>query len=248
MTLLLSEMLKNLANGIFFLSKLVAIFEEGSTVHQVTQNGGCRTRDSSTGTASPDLSAPEDESPKFIKEPQSMKSIINKIENTNGGIKTSTRANRSPPPPVAPKPVRAVRHVSVSSRTSFNESIPSEDSGISMRDDQDRHRNGSDSSKSEISENVPLKQAIYRSKSGETTFAAVAMPIRKALYNGHLNGNKSRLSSNSSDQADAEHSEAEDEGFSLGRNSIRKSMFADSPMMDRWAELQEKRLFEVKNI
>lgn len=33
--------------------KLVAIFEEGSTVHQVTQNGGCRTRDSSTGTASP---------------------------------------------------------------------------------------------------------------------------------------------------------------------------------------------------
>lgn len=227
--------------------KLVAIFEEGSTVHQVTQNGGCRTRDSSTGTASPDLSAPEDESPKFIKEPQSMKSIINKIENTNGGIKTSTRANRSPPPPVAPKPVRAVRHVSVSSRTSFNESIPSEDSGISMRDDQDRHRNGSDSSKSEISENVPLKQAIYRSKSGETTFAAVAMPIRKALYNGHLNGNKSRLSSNSSDQADAEHSEAEDEGFSLGRNSIRKSMFADSPMMDRWAELQEKRLFEVNN-
>lgn len=227
--------------------KLVAIFEEGSTVHQVTQNGGCRTRDSSTGTASPDLSAPEDESPKFIKEPQSMKSIINKIENTNGGIKTSTRANRSPPPPVAPKPVRAVRQVSVSSRTSFNESIPSEDSGISMRDDQDRHRNGSDSSKSEISENVPLKQAIYRSKSGETTFAAVAMPIRKALYNGHLNGNKSRLSSNSSDQADAEHSEAEDEGFSLGRNSIRKSMFADSPMMDRWAELQEKRLFEVNN-
>lgn len=227
--------------------KLVAIFEEGSTVHQVTQNGGCRTRDSSTGTASPDLSAPEDESPKFIKEPQSMQSIINKIENTNGGIKTSTRANRSPPPSVAPKPVRAVRHVSVSSRTSFNESIPSEDSGISMRDDQDRHRNGSDSSKSEISENVPLKQAIYRSKSGETTFAAVAMPIRKALYNGHLNGNKSRLSSNSSDQADAEHSEAEDEGFSLGRNSIRKSMFADSPMMDRWAELQEKRLFEVNN-
>ncbi|XP_029207746.2 partitioning defective 3 homolog isoform X2 [Acropora millepora] len=227
--------------------KLVAIFEEGSTVHQVTQNGGCRTRDSSTGTASPDLSAPEDESPKFIKEPQSMKSIINKIENTNGEIKTSTRANRSPPPPVAPKPARAVRHVSVSSRTSFNESIPSEDSGISMRDDQDRHRNGSDSSKSEISENVPLKQAIYRSKSGETTFAAVGMPIRKALYNGHLNGNKSRLSSNSSDQADAEHSEAEDEGFSLGRNSIRKSMFADSPMMDRWAELQEKRLFEVNN-
>ncbi|XP_067023280.1 partitioning defective 3 homolog isoform X1 [Acropora muricata] len=227
--------------------KLVAIFEESSTVHQVTQNGGCRTRDSSTGTASPDLSAPEDESPKFIKEPQSMKSIINKIENTNGEIKTSTRANRSPPPPVAAKPVRAVRHVSVSSRTSFNESIPSEDSGISMRDDQDRHRIGSDSSKSEISENVPLKQAIYRSKSGETTFAAVGMPIRKALYNGHLNGNKSRLSSNSSDQADAEHSEAEDEGFSLGRNSIRKSMFADSPMMDRWAELQEKRLFEVNN-
>ena len=177
-----------------------------------------------------------------------MKSIINKIENTNGEIKTSTRANRSPPPPVAPKPVRAVRHVSVSSRTSYNESIPSEDSGISMRDDQDRHRIGSDSSKSEISENVPLKQAIYRSKSGETTFAAVGMPIRKALYNGHLNGNKSRLSSNSSDQADAEHSEAEDEGFSLGRNSIRKSMFADSPIMDRWAELQEKILFEVKNI
>ncbi|XP_074624634.1 uncharacterized protein LOC141882580 isoform X1 [Acropora palmata] len=227
--------------------KLVAIFEEGSTVHQVTQNGGCRTRDSSTGTASPDLSAPEDESQKFIKEPQSMKSIINKIENTNGEIKTSTRANRSPPPPVAPKPVRAVRHVSVSSRTSYNESIPSEDSGISMRDDQDRHRIGSDSSKSEISENVPLKQAIYRSKSGETTFAAVGMPIRKALYNGHLNGNKSRLSSNSSDQADAEHSEAEDEGFSLGRNSIRKSMFADSPIMDRWAELQEKILFEVNN-
>jgi len=40
----------------------------------------------------------------------------------------------------------------------------------------------------------------------------------------------------------------EEETFSLGRNSTRKSMFVDSPMLDRWAELQEERMFVVRDL
>lgn len=230
--------------------KLLAVFQEGSTIHRPTQNGGYRSA-SSAGTASPDLSPPEDESPKYIEEPHTHKSYLpidSKVENTNGEIiSNSSRSRKSPPPTVAPKPLRTVRHISVSSRTSYNESVPSEDSGISMRDDRDRYRIGSDSSKSEINENVSVKHAIYRRKSGETTFAAIGMPIKRALYNGLSNGDRTRLSSTSSDHADTENSEVEEETFSLGRNSTRKSMFSDSPMMDRWAELQEQKMFEVNN-
>ena len=232
----------------FFFPKLLAVFQEGSTIHRPTQNGGYRSA-SSAGTASPDLSPPEDESPKYIEEPHTHKSYLpidSKVENTNGEIiSNSSRSRKSPPPTVAPKPLRTVRHISVSSRTSYNESVPSEDSGISMRDDRDRYRIGSDSSKSEINENVSVKHAIYRRKSGETTFAAIGMPIKRALYNGLSNGDRTRLSSTSSDHADTENSEVEEETFSLGRNSTRKSMFSDSPMMDRWAELQEQKMFEV---
>ena len=214
------------------------------------QNGGYATSASSVGTASPDLSAPEDEASKYIEEEQPIKpflSVNNKVENTNGEIKIISRATKSPPPPVALKPVRTAQQISANgSRSSYIESIPSEDSGISTHDDRDRFRIGSDSSKSEITENVYIKPAIYRSKTGETTFVAIGMPIKSPVYNGHSNGDRRRFSSTSSDHADNEHSEAEEETFSLGRNSTRKSMFVDSPMLDRWAELQEDRMFGVR--
>ena len=230
------------------------MFQEGSTIHRPSQNGGYGTAASSVGTASPDLSPREDEAPKFIEEKQPIKSYVpvnNKIENTNGEIKSLFRVTKSPPPPIAPKPVRPVRqvnnHINSTRTNSYVDSIPSEDSGISTHDDHDRYRIGSDSSKSEINENnVSVKPAIYKSRTGETTFVAIGRPIKSPVYNGHSNGERRRFSSTSSDHADNEHSEVEEETFSLGRNSTRKSMFVDSPMLDRWAELQEERMFAVR--
>ncbi|KAL9968293.1 hypothetical protein ACROYT_G026648 [Oculina patagonica] len=227
--------------------KLLAVFQEGSsqTLHRPAQNGGYGTSTSSIGTASPDLSQHEDETLKYIEEPplKPYTSNNNKVENTNGEIKTVSRVTKSPPPPVPPKPVR---HISVnSSRTSYVESIPSEDSGISTHDE--RFRIGSDSSKSETIENVVVKPTIYRT--GEMTFVAIGTPVKPTVYNGHANIDRRRFSSTSSDHADNEHSnsEVEEETFSLGRNSARKSMFVDSPMLDRWAELQEERMFVGNN-
>jgi len=134
-----------------------------------------------------------------------------------------------------------------SSRTSYIESIPaSEDSGISSQDD--RYRISSDSSKSETTENVIVKPTIFRTR--EATFVAIGTPVKQAMYNGHANMDRRRFSSTSSDHADNEHSnsEVEEETFSLGRNSTRKSMFVDSPMLDRWAELQEERMFVVRDV
>lgn len=230
--------------------QLLAVFQEGTsqTLHRPAQNGGYGTSASSVGTASPDLSQHEDEAPKYIEEPplKPYTSINNnKTENTNGEIKTVSRVIKSPPPPVPPKPVR---HISVnSSRTSYIESTPaSEDSGISSQDD--RYRISSDSSKSETTENVIVKPTIYRT--GEATFVAIGTPVKQAMYNGHANMDRRRFSSTSSDHADNEHSnsEVEEETFSLGRNSTRKSMFVDSPMLDRWAELQEERMFVVRDL
>ena len=228
--------------------QLLAVFQEGSTLHRPAQNGGYGTSASSVGTASPELSPREDETTKFIEQPvKSFAPVSNTIENTNGEVKHFSRHMKSPPPPVAPKPVRPVRQVKhiLSARSSFVESLPSEDSGISTLDDRDRYRNSSDSSKSEINDNVSVKPAIYKSRTGETTFVAIGRPIKSPVYNGNLNGERRRFSSTSSDHADNEHSEVEEETFSLGRNSTRKSMFVDSPMLDRWAELQEERMFGV---
>lgn len=227
--------------------QLLAVFQEGSshTLHHPAQNGGYGTSASSVGTASPDLSQHEDETPNYIEEPprKPYTSINNnKSENTNGEIKTVSRVTKSPPPPVPPKPVR---HISVnSSRSSHVESIPSEDSGISSHDD--RYRISSDSSKSETIENVIVKPTIYRT--GEATFVAIRTPVKQTMYNGQANTDRRRFSSTSSDHADNEHSnsDVEEETFSLGRNSTRKSMFVDSPMLDRWAELQEERMFVVR--
>ena len=134
-----------------------------------------------------------------------------------------------------------------SSNTSYIESIPaSEDSGISSHDD--RYRINSDSSKSETIENVIVKPTIFRTR--EATFVAIGTPVKQTMYNGHANMDRRRFSSTSSDHADNEHSnsEMEEETFSLGRNSTRKSMFVDSPMLDRWAELQEERMFMVRDV
>lgn len=221
--------------------KLLAVFQEGSSqlLHRPALNGGYGTSPSSVGTASPDLSQHEDEPPKYIEE-QPLKQFTSIKPNTNGEIKTAPRAVKSPPPPVPPKPVR--NNTKNSSRTSYIESVPSEDSGISSHDD--RFRISSDSSKSETIENVVVKPTIY--KTGEMTFVAVGMPVKQAVYNGqngHANHDRRRFSSTSSDHADNEHSDMEEETFSLGRNSARRSMFVDSPMLDRWAELQEERMF-----
>ena len=84
------------------------------------------------------------------------------------------------------------------------------------------------------------------------TFVAVGRPVNQAVHNGHnghnghANHDRRRFSSTSSDHADNEHSDIEEETFSLGRNSTRKSMFVDSPILDRWAELQEERMFVVR--
>ena len=225
---------------------MLAVFQEGSsqTLHRPAQNGGYGTSASSVGTASPDLSQHEDEPSKYIEEPplKQFTSINHKVENTNGEIKTVPRVVKSPPPPVPPKPVR--QSSKNSSRTSYIESIPSEDSGISTQDD--RFRIGSDSSKSETIENVIVKPTIYRT--GEMTFVAIGRPVKPAVYNGHANLDRRRFSSTSSDHADNEHSNSdlEEETFSLGRNTTRKSMFVDSPILDRWAELQEERMFVVR--
>lgn len=163
------------------------------------------------------------------------------MENTNGEIKNVARVTKSPPPPVPPKPLR---HTYVNSKRTYIDSIPSEDSGISTHDE--RFRISSDSSKSETIENVVVKPTIYRT--GEMTFVAIGTPVKPAVYNGHTNMDRRRFSSTSSDHADNEHSnsEVEEETFSLGRNSARKSMFVDSPILDRWAELQEERMFMVR--
>ena len=227
--------------------QLLAVFQEGSSqfLHRPAQNGSYGTSASSIGTASPDLSLHEDEPPKYIEEPP-LKQFAPTKPNANGEIQTEPRAVKSPPPPVPPKPVR--NSTKNNSRISYIESIPSEDSGISSHDD--RFRISSDSSKSETIESVVVKPTIYRT--GEMTFVAVGRPVNQAVHNGHnghnghANHDRRRFSSTSSDHADNEHSDIEEETFSLGRNSTRKSMFVDSPILDRWAELQEERMFVVR--
>lgn len=59
------------------------------------------------------------------------------------------------------------------------------------------------------------------------------------MYNGRVNTERRRFSSISFDYVDNEYSnsDVEEEIFLLGRNSIRKFMFVDSFMLDRWVEL-----------
>ena len=216
--------------------KLVAVFDEASS-SQPTQNGGYGTSASSIGTASPDLS--QDEISNAVEEPviKPYTPGNKKIEYAVEEIKTFSASSRNAPPPVPPKPMRQVGN---NNRKSFMESVPSEDSGISTQDD--RLRISSDSSKSEISETTLAASSVQ--KGGETTFVAIGTPVK--TYNGDSStAIRRRYSSTSSDHADNEHSD--EETFSLGRNLARKSMFVDSPLLDRWAELQEERVFQVSS-
>ena len=146
------------------------------------------------------------------------------------------------PPQVAPKP-----QAKKGPRTSFVESTPSEDSGIFQ---EDRIRMGSDSSKSEGHEILYSPPTITTIKTSETAFVAVATraPIQSNVAHFTDPNERGRLSSASSGQFEVDqesgHSD-EEESFGLGRNTSRKSMFVDSPMLDRWAELQEQRMYEV---
>lgn len=56
-------------------------------------------------------------------------------------------------------------------------------------------------------------------------------------YNGYVNYDRRRFLLTSFDYVDNEYSDIEEEIFLLGRNLIRKFMFVDSLILDRWVEL-----------
>ena len=119
------------------------------------------------------------------------------------------------------------------------DSLPSEDSGIYI---SRRNRIGSDSSKSELSEVSPR---VIRT--AETAFVAIGTPIQVDNKQFEFNGNAKTQKNKNMESKDFELEDDDDNDdgtFSLGRNSARQSMFVDNPVLDRWAELQEKRMIE----
>jgi len=196
---------------------------------------------SSIGTTSPDIFQAEIIS---INEGSKLKtsSLATKDENHNNTspsklIVVSSHINEKlPPPPVAPKP-QGYKKKEVPVLT---DSLPSEDSGICVNA---RTRVGSDSSKSELSEVLPSPRVI---RTAETAFVAIGTPI---LVDNQFNFNVKDENKKNTSQKDLELEDDDDDDdgtFSLGRNSARQStrMFMDNPVLDRWAELQEKRMFE----
>lgn len=193
---------------------------------------------SSIGTASPDIFQAEISS---INEDSNMRSLSPaKDENQNITSKlivvSSAQIKEKPlPPPVAPKPKRT-KQPSVSTV----DSVPSEDSGIYVT--TSRNFIGSDSSKSEVSEPISTPRIM---RTSETAFVAIGTPINapNKPFNFNVSDNTRNTSTSDFEQMDDDE---EDGQFSLGRNSARQSMFVDNPVLDRWAELQEKRIYEER--
>lgn len=97
----------------------------------------------------------------------------------------------------------------------------------------------------------------YQSKHSGLVFAAVGTPIKTSVKHvqepvkqvpkkveyppskGDTNGKILLLDLENGYQSDEEQ-------FTLGRSNTRKSMFADNPVLDRWAEKQEQNLIMVR--
>jgi hypothetical protein len=214
------------------------VFEE-QIVNRPLHNGGDGMSASSAGTASPDIFQAEISS---INENTKMRTLSpTKDENHNITSKlivvsSSHIKEKPPPPPVAPKPkISRTKETSVSTV----DSVPSEDSGIYVNAQYSCI--GSDSSKSEVSEPVSSPRVM---RMAETAFVAIGTPLpSNKQFNFDVNHNDGKASLSDFEQIDDE----EDDGqFSLGRNSARQSMFVDNPVLGRWAELQDKRLYDEK--
>lgn len=170
-------------------------------------------------------------------------SLPTKDENHNDTVPSklvvvsSHISEKLPPPPVAPKPRGYKRK---DGGNVCSESLPSEDSGICILR---RNRIGSDSSKSELSEISPR---VIRT--AETAFVAIGTPIQ-VDKSFDFNGSAQTQNNQESKDFELEDDNDDDDGtFSLGRNSARQSMFVDNPILDRWAELQEKRMLEEQDL
>lgn len=195
---------------------------------------------SSTGTASPDLFQVQSSILREEIKPIKIFPIVRDIFEKEEDKMPASPSKKGPPPAVAPKPQSKKQ-----TRLSYVESAPSEDSGIIQ---DDRIRIGSDSSKSEANETAVPPQTVTVRRTSETAFVAVATPVRND-FNFSESSDRGRLSSASSDHFEADHSgdhSEEEDSFNLGRNVARKSMFVDNPLLDRWAELQEQRMFGVR--
>lgn len=195
---------------------------------------------SSIGTASPDIFQAEISN---INDDSNMRSLSPaKDENQNITSKlivvSSAQIKEKPlPPPVAPKPkITRTKEPSVSTV----DSVPSEDSGIYVT--TSRTCIGSDSSKSEVNEPVSTPRVM---RTSETAFVAIGTPIisPNKPFNFNVSNDTRNTSTSDFEQMDDDE---EDGQFSLGRNSARQSMFIDNPVLDRWAELQEKRIYEER--
>lgn len=214
--------------------QVIAVFEEQS-ISRPAHNGGDGMSTSSVGTSSPDIFQSELTALHNGFNAKS-KSVPTKDENHNDTIPSklvvvSTHINEKlPPPPVAPKP-RGYKKKDT--QHTLPDSLPSEDSGIYVTT---RNRIGSDSSKSEFSE---LSPRVIRT--AETAFVAIGTPIQvDTQFNFNVNSETKKNES----EKDFELDHDDDGTFSLGRNSARQSMFVDNPVLDRWAELQHKRMLD----
>ncbi|XP_031549920.1 partitioning defective 3 homolog isoform X2 [Actinia tenebrosa] len=217
--------------------KVIAVFQEQS-LNRPYHNGGDGMSTSSIGTASPDIFQAEISS---INNDSKMRSISpEKDENQNITSKlivvSSAQIREKPqPPPVAPKPNI--------SRTK-EPSVPTVDSDSGIYVTSSRTCFGSDSSKSEVSEPISTPRVMRMS---ETAFVAIGTPIiaPNKPFNFNVSNNNNTRNTSTSDFEQMDDDE-EDGQFSLGRNSARQSMFIDHPALDRWAEFQEKRMYEER--
>lgn len=218
--------------------QVVAVFEE-KPVHRPVDNGGDGMSSSSIGTASPDIFQSEFTNIHNGFNTKSS-SLPTKDENHNNTIPSklvvvSSHINEKlPPPPVAPKP----RGYKRKEGDVLTESLPSEDSGIYI---STRNRIGSDSSKSEPSEVSPR---VIRTAA--TAFVAIGRPIQVDKH-FDINGTAENQKDEPSNDFELEDDDDDDGAFSLGRNSARQSMFVDNPVLGRWAELQQERMFDEQD-
>ena len=155
-----------------------------------------------------------------------------------------------------PKPNRRPGQLSPL-RISSLETRLSEDSGISHEDRNDPIGTNLSSPRSANSVRTDPPQVLrVQSRPSETVFAAIGTPIKTSVNYvpepikqvpekvEHLLEIVDNDITTHSMRSESDY-HSDDGLFTLGRNSTRKSMFADHPIMDRWAEKQEERLFQV---
>lgn len=163
------------------------------------------------------------------------------------------------PPPVPPKPNRRPGQLSPAKISSLETRL-SEDSGISNGERSDIIAANLSSLRliNNSLTNDTSQVSRHRSRPSEIVFAAVGTPIKtsvkhvqepakqvpeKVEYQPENGGRNLRIQSLSSEN----DYQSEEEQFTLGRNNTRKSMFADNPVLDRWAEKQEENMLMVRD-